>query len=466
MYRIDNPGWHMHRKTRNPMADVGCFMRQCAEDPVTRVMATTSMVLALCQAAGPSMVSQPPGFILINAGNEPVDPIDVLMKNLTGMSRPEPRPKPEDYERNRRTMKAMLALKQQQPSPDEAVRDFFGLPEPEGCPLAERFRTAMADNCGRGRAGWYADRRDEEFGWFTDATGHTILRLDRPEDLLQLKEDVRLHPERLIHPVGYGTRMCEESKRLSVAGSLPVADWDNYMAQGVVGLALPLLFLPHTASHPLVMPGDLAIEWIGFALAAEAVGAPDTPVDAYARLDLIQRPWFKERIARLRERLRHLPADYEFFTTRAVREMLPCCQRLAGIVAPSGTTREHRTNFGFDLFANVMQGICLGIEALGWHGFGFGNPGGHEPVRRVLRAIRERGSLSKRDLLRNQQWLTAGSRETILAELSAEGLIAITDNEITTLPFTGYWQHVLRRSFAGTPEPLWQGTPLGEKPAA
>ncbi len=466
MHRIDNPGWRMHRTMRDPMADLGSFMHGCSEDPVTRVMATTALVLSLCQTAGPAMIAQPPGFLLVNAGEAPSDPIDAVMKNMIGMARPAPRPKPEDYERNRKTMKAALARKQNEVSPHKPVLDFFGLTESGDCPLAASFHSAMADNCGRGRAGWYADRRDPDFGWFSDATGYSILRLERGEDIHQLKEDVRLHAERLTHPVGYNARMREEAKRLSIAGSLPVTDWDDHLARGIVGNAIPVLFLPHHANKPLVTPGHLALEWIGIALASEAIDSSAAPVDAVQRLDACDTPWVSDWLARLRERLRFMPGDYEFLIMRTVRELLPCCQRLAGILAPIGMPVAESQNFGFDLFTHVLQGVCLGVEALGWQGYGIECPVGCEPVRRVLRAVREHGSMSKRDLQRHQQWLTAESRDVVLAALVAEGLVAMTGNEITTLPFTDYWRHLLHRSFAGLPELRWKSqTPPRESAA-
>jgi hypothetical protein len=400
MFNIHNHGWDLHRTQRNPMQDLGRFMHECAKDPVTRVMSTTALVLALCQTAGPTMISQPPGFLLINGGNESVDPIDTLMRTLIGITPPEPRPKAENFERNRRTMEALLIQKKQQaPNP---VYDYFGLPQSGECPLSSQFLSLLADNHGRGRAGWYADRRDTDYGWVTDVSGHTILRLDRAEDYRQLREDVRLHPERLIHPTGYGPEMKEVSKKLSLAGSLPVTDWDNHLADGIIHSAIPVLFLPHTASEPLITPGDLALEWIGFALAGEAATSQTTPVEAYQRLDPIALPWFRERISRLRERLRHFPADYEFFVMRTVRELLPCCRRLVGITARRGTPDSEQVDLAFDLFTTALHGVALGVHALGWHGYGFDCLGGREPILRVLRAVRERGSISKRDLIRNQ----------------------------------------------------------------
>jgi hypothetical protein len=386
------------------------------------------------------------------------------MKTLVGMTPPEPRPKVETFERNRQTMKALLIQKKQQaPNP---VYDYFGLPETGECELTPRFLSLLADNHGRGRAGWYADRRDVDYGWVTDASGHSILRLDRDGDFRQLRDDVRLHPERLIRPTGYGAEMKEVSKKLSLAGSLPAAEWDNNLADSIVQNAIPIIFLPHTASEPLVTPGDLALEWIGFALAGEAATSQAIPVEAYQRLDPITLPWFKERITRLRERLLHFPADYEFFVMRTVRELLPSCRRLVGIMARRGTSESEQLNLTFDLFTTTLHGIALGIEALGWHGYGYDSPGGREPICRVMRAVRERGSVSKRDLLRNQQWLTAESRDAILAVLAAEGLTMMTNNEITALPLADYWHRITHSSVNEMPEPRWQGAPRQQEAVA
>lgn len=463
MHNIVNPGWDMHCKMHNPMEDVGRFMHDCSKDPVTRVMSTTALVLALCQTAGPTMMSQPPGFIMINAGDEPADPIDTVLKTLIGMVQPEPRPNDENFERNRQTMRVLLLQKKH--ACDKPIFDFFNLTEQGRCPQAVQFASALAKNHGSGRAGWYADRRDVDYGWVTDDSGHTILRLDRPEDLRQLREDVRLHSELLTKPTGYGAGLAMEQKKLSLAGSLPAADLDNHLADGIIHNALPVLFLPHTASQPLITPGHLALDWIGFALAGEAVKSQATPVEICQRLD-VALPWFKERLTQLRERLYHFPADYEFFVMHTVRELLPSCRRLVAITANGRSQQEEQRNLTFDLFSTALHGVALGIESLGWHGYGFDCPGGQDALRRVLRAVRERGSISKRDLQRNQQWLTAESRDVIVGALVTEGLVMTTDNEITALPFVDYWQRIIYRSFGKMPEARWQGAPRRQEAVA
>lgn len=451
MHKIDNHGWHMHRSISDPMADLERFVHGCSEDPLTRVMATTALVLALCQTAGPAMISQPPGFLLIRADDGEEDPIDQLMRRMTGSSQPTARPKPEEFARNRRTMQAALAQKRDGGA-SGAIADYFGFDRSQDEHLANVFLKAMADNCGRGRVGWYAHRHDEEFGWCTDSTGHVILRVERPEDTLQLMKDIRLHPERLVHPVGYGSRIVEEEKKLSLVGSLPATDWHPDLAAGVVGHALPVLFLPHAADKELIVPGDGALEWIGIALASEATGSPDRPVAAYSRLGQILRGTMEQRLTPIRDRLRHFPSDYEWFVMHSLRELVMCCSRLVGIVAPARSTYEELSRVIELLFGHVLHGVRLGVEALGWHGYGFACPGGHEAAQRVLRAIREHGTMSKRDLLRHQQWLDAESRDGIIDVLVGEGLVARFENQVCAMSFGEYWRYAAHRCSDGMPE--------------
>ena len=463
MYKIHNHGWVRHCQTQNPLNDVGRFIHECAEDRATRVMSTTALVLALCQTAGPALIGQPPGFLLVNASGEANDPIDDVMKTLTGMIKPAPRPAEETFERNCRTMEAMLVMIEKEQGKFRPAMQVHGVD-----PNTSRLNTmegaygkALSENFGSGRAGWYADRYDERFGWIADETNHTILRLDREPDLLALRCDVRTRPELFADPKGCGSTMRRERKTLSLAGSLTVSEWDDNLAVCIVENAFPVLFLPHTASMPLVTPGELALDWIGIGLATEACSANTPPVTAWDRLAPLNPKWIGERIDGLRQRLQHFPADYDFFVMRTVRELLNCCQRLVIMMSTGRSSLEEKRALLMDLYTMTLQGISLGVEALGWHGYGFDSSCDRANTLKVLRAIRDRGSISKRDLLRNQQWLTAESRDAILAAFEGEGIIAVTDNQVSALPFTDYWRGVLHRAGRNMPPPLWK-TAAGE----
>lgn len=462
MRHIDTPGWDMHRMQRDTMADLGFFINHSAKDPVTRVMSTTALMLALCQAAGPAMISQPPGFLLIHAENNPFDPIDDLMKNLLGSGHPTPRPRAEQFEHNKRTMQVQMTDQEnllKQHNFFNSIYDAMGEKNLLTCPSQDKFQNLLRENHGgNGRAGWYADRHNPDYGWVTDDTGHSILRLDRAEDRRQFLEDVRQRPDKLILPAGYGAAMQMAHKKLSVAGSWP--DWGAPLADGVVQNAIPLFFLPHTACAPLATLEKNAIPWIGLALAGEATQSNDNPVEASPQLYSIREPWPMKPLSRLRERLRYFPADYEFFVMRTIREMLPSCHRLVRILAPRMMPEQEQIKFSCDLFTRVIQGVCLSVESLGWHGYGWCHTSSLEDLRRVLRVIRERGSISKRELLRNQQWLNAEKRHSLLSMLAQEGVIMITNNEITAQPFADYWQRIIQRCFTELPNlKSWSACP-------
>jgi hypothetical protein len=456
MHEVSNAGWYKHCTMRNPMHDLAFFMHRCAQDPVTRVMGNTALVLALLQTAGPSMISQPPGFLLINAGSETLDPIDALVRKLSGMGRPRQRPEAEVFERNEKTMNFLTLQRELQAQ--NPVNDLFKTRNAASKKMADEFNSLLAMNHGgTGRAGYYADRRNPDYGWITDASGHSILRLERQEDFRQLREDLDVRIDCLNHPTGCGAELKRESKKLSIAGSFPAADWESYYTDPIIQNGLPVLFLPHNANRPLEVPEHLAMEWIGIGLGSEASKSRSAPPEAYRTIGIIGHPWHKARLAGLRERLSYMPMDYEFFVMRTIRELMPCCQRLIKILAPKTTPSAEQTNLAFDLYLSVLHGICMGVESLGWYGYGFETPGCFVEMRSVLNAVRERGSLSKREMLRLKKWLTAESRDAILDVLIREGLIKLTDNEITALPFTDYWQRIVHRSFGELPQPLWEG---------
>lgn len=452
MEAIHNAGWHRHRMLCNPMEDLLTFMSDCSPDPVTRVMSTTALVLALCQAAGPSMMIQPPGFLLINAGGAQEDPIDGLMQQINNGDRPRPGPKPEDYERNRNTMRASFLTKPAHARLQEDLLFSQGLQPTHPCPYAQSFYRAMGANHKGGRAGWYADRYDKDFGWFTDSTKHTILRLDRDEDRAQFYEDLRSNMGRLLSPVGYNEQMRAEKKLLSVAGSIPVAEWERLITRRIVENAMPVLILPHTASEPLKTPADQGIEWIGMVMASEAQRCRSNPVQPQHSLARVMNKRISQRVRWLHLRLANFPVDYAYFIMQTLREMLHCCERLAGILVPDNTPHDASAQYALHLFTYVIEGFCLSVDALAWHEYFFPFITHRAETNKVLTALRKRGPMSKRDLLRHQQWLTKEVRDKILEHLVHEHLIRMERNHITPVAFADYWQHVIRRSFVKLPE--------------
>ena len=164
----------------------------------------------------------------------------------------------------------------------------------------------------------------------------------------------------------------------------------------------------------------------------------------------------QSRITRLRKRLVYFPVDYEFFVMNTVRELLNWCSVLVSTMAMHRESVEVQGALLLDLYAMVLQGVCLGVEALGWHGYGFDSTCGRSQTCKVLATIRERGSIGKRDLLRDQQWLKADSRDRILTAFEGEGIVRVTGHEVIATPFTDYWAQVCHRVGTDLPERMWK----------
>lgn len=454
MYKINNPGWHMHCERHDPLNDLGNFIHDCAEDPVTRVMGTTALVLALAQASGPTMLRQPPGFLLINASSGATDQIDEVMKNLTGLERPQVRPEAESYERHLRTMEVALKTSASAPRPIRSLpTPSRGTVRHEPRPLPDPYQDALYHAFGSGRVRCYSHAYDDRFGWAgSESSRHLILRVNSEDDRLQLRHDLRQRAKILLHPQGYGTLMHLETKTLSIAGSLQTAEWDLEGTVSIIENSIPVLFLPHTADKQLVIPEEL--HWLSIGLASDSGKVAHDPLSAWLKIGDIGGEGIQQQILRLRERLTHFPVDYEFYLMSTVRELLNWCVTLVSAMSMHGEPLEDQRALLMDLYSMVLQGISLGIESLGWHGYGFASTCDRAQTCKVLMTIRKCGSIAKRDLLRQLQWLKADRRDQILAAFEAEGIVRLTSHEVLSVPFADYWQQVSQRVGTGLPARL------------
>ena len=146
-------------------------------------------------------------------------------------------------------------------------------------------------------------------------------------------------------------------------------------------------------------------------------------MSAWLRLDLMKGEVIQSRITRLRKRLVYFPVDYEFFVMNTVRELLNWCSVLVSTMAMHRESVEVQGALLLDLYAMVLQGVCLGVQG---------------------------------DLLRDQQWLKADSRDRILTAFEGEGIVRVTGHEVIATPFTDYWAQVCHRVGTDLPERMWK----------
>jgi hypothetical protein len=440
-----------------PLDHLAMFACGCSDDAATRNMAVTAAMLALAQVGGPQGITHPPGHLLVNTGAAANDPIDDVLKQLTGLDDPKPTGDAESIERNRKWMQRQMDEIQQ------AKKTGRLTPEFAQSRIAE-YQQASLTAFGGVRMGCYSRRHDAELGWVTDETDHVILRLDSAEDHARFQEDVRGGSPRLLQPTGRNLSSAMVRKDLSVAGSLPAGQLHDDLVGGIVNRALPVLFLPHAAAQPLKTPDLMFLNLIAVRLEARS-RTRSTRSDT--ALPVPGLPWFQRCHARLRQRLIHFPAEYEFFIQRTIRELGPSLGCLVAVHAEKepDRTKEACALLG-GLLALAFHGVCLGVDWLGWHGYGFHAGCDRQEAVKLLAAVRgaDGATISRRELQRKLQWLQAGTRDAILERLQDEGLVILNDKHVAAVSAEDYLRSIPARSGVPAPTLRWRKPP-GEPPA-
>ena len=442
-----------------PHEVVNKFIRGSSQDAATRNLATAALVIALAQVAGPAAIRRPPGCLLVHAGGLGSDPLDSVTSKLTGISNAAPTVPPDEQVRLKGWMfalaKAVIAMRQT----GRLTTEFLNL-------RATEFKQARCQAFGGDRAGLYASRCGEQFGWVADGSNHVILRLDRDEDRLKFREDVVKGDPLLLNPYGLGDSMIMAPKVLSVAGSLPADRWDVPLVEGIIERALPILFLPHCAKGFLKTAGELAMQKVAIDLEdAMHRGLIHAPPVTPGRLPSL--PWFTACHARLRQRLLHFPERYDFYIQGTLRDLIDWCRRLSHWLLKPDSAANERNVLYSNLARATFFAVCHGVDALGWHGYGFpiAPECSREELMKLLAAVRKAGTLTRHDVLLKLQWLRAEKRDLMLEHLAAEGLLTLTDSQVEAVPLAEYIKAIPTRSGIQPPT-LAATTTVEPKPAA
>lgn len=428
----------------SPHVVINQLIRDSTDDPATRCMTVAALVATLSQLAGPAAIERPPGCLLVNAGQADTDPINDVMRLLTGISNPPPTASPGERQQPRDWMFRLALDVTNVGKAGRLTREFLG-------PRMAEFRNARCQAFGADRFGFYADRHDEQLGWVADISNHVALRLDREIDLAKFRADVRDHSPCLTEPVGIGETMRLESKVLSVAGTLHAVEFDEPLVTGIVDAALPVVFLPHCAAAFLHTPPPLALQKLSIDLEHfSIVGDSFAPSAAPSRLPT--GPWFVIWLARLRQRLLHFPEGYDFFIRQTIRDLRGWCRQLSRWATKAGPFGDERKELSRNLTAMTLYGVSTGVEALGWHGYGFDAGCDRRGLLRLLSIVRKDKVIERRELQRRLQSITAGTRDDLLVRLASEGLVNLNGRLVEAVPLADYIRTIPTRSGVSPPK--------------
>jgi hypothetical protein len=435
------------------------FLLTSSPDPVTRTMAGAMMTLTLSQVAGRSMTPIIPSMLLVNAGDGALDPLDVHANHHASvMSRKEALEcgDGEYFEgtpENART--AMInCIKQRENLGPRIDRDDLRV---RHCEV--RYLDAKLTNFGSGHAGRYSRVWDDELEWITDPTDELILRLDKPEDRKAFRHDVLEEREKLLNPVGRSQSLDRVRKGLSVSGSLNPAEWNETLVDGILGLGLPMFFLPHLESEPLKVCNPLEMYDPHIRMSDRKF----QPVVPLAHLPPDE--WFEHYEELLRLRLRELPAAYESSVLRFVHELPRVCWRIAHQATGAETPADEKFAIQMDLLSMTLCAITMGIASLAYHCLGFA-PGCPRPdALKLLRILRKDGPMSGRKIQRKLPAFTKELREKVFRHLAAEGLIEQDGQKmITAVPLPDFVRALHARPEFLKPKLICPQLPSKEQP--
>jgi hypothetical protein len=93
-----------------------------------------------------------------------------------------------------------------------------------------------------------------------------------------------------------------------------------------------------------------------------------------------------------------------------------------------------------ELHALAFRGIVTSVASLAFHCLGFDPGCSRAKALTLLRHLRDKGPLSRRELQRHTQSLTAAQRDEVLARLAAEGLVEVNRREVAAVSLAGFIQ--------------------------
>ena len=428
------------------------FLHGSSPDPATRAMAATTLVFSLWQVAGRSLTPQPPWMVLVNAGEAVDDPLDAVAEfHTAGLNlRAEPG--------KGTCLAAGTSPEKAQEILAQAVINRQTLREtaPDKTSEAEQaeFLHAKAKSTlyGQGLTRPYSRAWHDIQEWITDDKDDAILRLDGPPDRVALRRDVlsQLKPMKLLKPAGMSGRLQMVQKTLALSGSLTPDLCDTKLVEGLLGLGLPMFFLPHIAQDPLK-----GIQNSLLRLNMKMAAGNCTPFHTPSHLP--PDPWCLRYERVLRNRLHFLPGDYAFSVLRTIRDLGPVCSSIVGqaVNEADGETHEEALALFSDLYALSFRGILLSIVALAYHGLGF-NPGCERPdALDILNEVRKTGSCTRRELQRKVREFKAEELDTVLTRLACEGLVRPESRKVTAVTPADFVKTLPTRTGLAEPELHW-----------
>lgn len=214
-----------------------------------------------------------------------------------------------------------------------------------------------------------------------------------------------------------------------------------------------MIFLPHLGKDAINTPSLPRLDYLFTIWSARnpLIGNVSDP-------SLMPNALAHQYLEILRHRLIHMNSAYDYSVQRLVRELLSVCLDISKVAASSDSENAEgkAEAIRWDLYHNTLRSIAISVEALTWHRIGLPSTGIDADINKVLTLLREKGSLSPRDIQRKARLANATLRDRILERIESEGLMEVDGKTVQATTFSNFTKALYQNPKFHAPPSCWE----------
>ena len=420
-----------HCRVAAPSVALLRLIHDSFSDPISRCAAVAAEVFCRWQLGGQSLTKGLPSALLVNVGPHDPDPVWQLIGQNRGTAQST-----ANREASVKVMQKLVAGRNTA-RPDSSFAD--------GAARSE-WRSARKAGFGSARCGGYAAMWEPSLGLITGPSHDVVLQLNSAADYELFRKDVHSRPERLVRPVGRDDRLRPVVKTAAVYGSIASKCWDRELVTDILAYELPVLFLPHAARRSSPIQNMLGPLLTGASFISPWEHQTRQIAPMISLPQWTDRLWLKHLESMLQSRSHFLPPGYQFFLLRTIRELIPICIKIAAQVPEEQLPVKVATLLASDLLQMTIRSVVAGVECLTWHCWGLAGGTPSPDLLKVLKVIRNEGTISRQQLKQKTNRIKARGRDEILDVLLHHGLVSFESRGVSAIPLIRFVEDTYRLS--------------------
>lgn len=304
-------------------------------------------------------------------------------------------------------------------------------------PAAARMKQ-WNDSClvafGSAPRGPYAKRFHEKFRVITPPDDHKTAVVRTRDDIRAMRADLaEMHD--LTHPVGYDGTGDVVTKVSPIAGALALHECPRTLVEWALVQQKRVLFLPHAGVAAMPFPYEKEIRDACASIHME-LRSLTFPHKMGRNEDLPHIPGEVGYLEFMRSRLIHVPLGYQTHVLDTVCQLKTVAIRVGDWITQPGVPPEPVVRFIYGYYLSALRGIAMGIAWLAWHGEGIVPKLHRGQMQLLLRAVRQKGEITRRELHRPlQRHMDANMRDQLLHLMEYCGVVRLIGKKVIAVSY-------------------------------